>query len=62
MILKIGSFLAEVVACFAVAFLIQYVLLFIWHGKGRFDWRAALRLAVILGVILPLWSRIKGFF
>jgi len=60
--LKIGYFLAECVSVFAVSFAASFVVLYVRHGKGAFHWKEALRLAVALGIGLPLYSRIKGFF
>lgn len=60
--LKIGSFLAEVVTVFAVCFITSYVLSAIRHGRTKFDVEATLRLAITLGILLPLWTRMRVFF
>ncbi|MCK5119880.1 MAG: hypothetical protein KAJ81_01405 [Candidatus Latescibacteria bacterium] len=64
--LKIGYLFAECVVAFVGSFLAGlgtlYALDAIRHGKGAFHWKEAFRLAIALGIAIPLYSRIKSFF
>jgi hypothetical protein len=64
--LKIGYLFAECVVAFVGSFLAGlgtlYALDAIRHGKGVFHWKEAFRLAIALGIAIPLYSRIKSFF
>ena len=64
--LKIGHLFAECVVAFVGSFLAGLGTLYafdaIRHGKGVFHWKEAFRLAIALGIAIPLYSRIKSFF
>ncbi len=64
--LKIGYLFAECVVAFVGSFLsglgTLYALDSIQHCKGAFHWKEALRLAIALGIAVPVYSRIKSFF
>ena len=66
MALKIGYLLAECAVAFVASFFAGLGTLYafdaIRHGKGAFHWKEAFRLAIALGIALPLYSRIKSFF
>ena len=52
------KFLADFGLTFVVAFLVAVLVTFIWslmvHGAGGVDWETSFRLAIILGIVLPL--------
>ena len=52
------KFLADFGLTFGVAFLVAVVVTFVWnlvvHGAGGVDWETTFRLALILGIVLPL--------
>ena len=64
--LKIGYLLVECVVVFVASFLAGVGALYafdaIRHGKGAFHWKEAFRLAIALGIAIPLYSRMKSFF
>ena len=64
--LKIGYLFVECVVVFVASFLAGVGALYafdaIRHGKGAFHWKEAFRLAIALGIAIPLYSRMKSFF
>jgi hypothetical protein len=55
-------FLADFGQTFVVAFIVAVVVTFVWnlivHSTGGVDWETSFRLAIILGIVLPIT---KGF-
>lgn len=43
-----------------VAALVSFLYSLIVHGTGVFDWELAFRLAIILGLILPVTRALEG--
>ena len=56
------KFLADFGLTFVIAFAVTVVVTFVWnlvvHGTSGVDWKTSFRLAIILGIVLPLT---KGF-
>lgn len=54
--MKIKRFLIDVVIVFAVAFVVNTIVVYLWnlvrHGQGVFDWETSIRFAIIIGMIL----------
>jgi hypothetical protein len=60
--MKTGSFLLDVVITIVVTFVVAAVVTFLYslvvHGTGATDWATAIRLAIIIGIAVPL-TRIR---
>jgi hypothetical protein len=56
--------LADFGLTFVVAFLVAVFVTFIWnlivHGAGGVDWETSFRLAIILGIVLPLTKSFRS--
>ena len=56
--MKIKEFLIRFVIVFAVVFVVNAIVVYLWnlivHGEGAFNWGLSLTLAVILGIVLPI--------
>ena len=56
--MKIKRFLIHFVIVFAVTFVVNAIVVYLWnlimHGQGAFDWGLSFTLAVIVGIVLPL--------
>ena len=56
--MKIKRFLIQFVTIFALVFVINVIVVYLWnliaHGEGTFDWGLSLTLAIVLGIILPI--------
>jgi len=55
---KIKEFLIRFVIVFAVVFVVNAIVVYLWnlivHGEGAFNWGLSLTLAIVVGIILPL--------
>ena len=55
--MKIKEFLIRFVIVFAVTFVVNAIVVYLWnlvrHGEGAFDWQLTFTLAIIVGIILP---------
>jgi len=58
--MKIKNLLIGFAITFAVSFVVNAVVVYLWnlivHGDGAFNWGLSLTLAVILGIVLPVVS------
>jgi uncharacterized membrane protein YagU involved in acid resistance len=56
--MKIKEFLIRFVIVFAVVFVVNAVVVYLWnlivHGEGAFNWGLSFTLAIVVGIILPL--------
>jgi uncharacterized membrane protein YagU involved in acid resistance len=56
--MKIKKFLIQFVIVFAVTFVANAIVVYVWnlvqHGEGTFNWGLSFTLAVILGIVLPI--------
>ena len=56
--MKIKEFLIRFVIVFAVVFVVNAIVVYLWnlivHGEGAFNWGLSLTLAIVVGIILPL--------
>ena len=56
--MKIKEFLIRFVIVFAVVFVVNAIVVYLWnlimHGQGTFDWGLSFTLAIVVGIILPL--------
>jgi len=56
--MKIKKFLIQFVIVFAVTFVVNAIVVYVWnlvqHGEGAFNWGLSFTLAVILGIVLPI--------
>lgn len=61
--MKAGQFLTRFVIIFAIAFVVNAVVVYLWnlilHDEGAFDWGQSFIIALILGIILSLVKRKK---
>ena len=56
--MKIKKFLIHFVTTFAVVFVVNAIVVYLWnlirYGEGAFNWQLTFTLAIIVGIILPL--------
>ena len=56
--MKIKGFLIGFVTTFAVTLAVAAIVTYLWnlgvHGQSAVDWETSFRLAIILGIILPV--------
>ena len=56
--MKIKSFLVGFVTTFALIFVVAAIVTYLWnlilHGQSAVDWETSFRLAIILGIALPV--------
>ena len=56
--MRVKNFLAHFAVTFVLAFAVSAVVSWLWsaiaHGAGAVDWESSVRLAVILGLVMPL--------
>jgi len=56
--MKIKSFLIGFVTTFALIFVVAAIVTYLWnlilHGQSAVDWETSFRLAIILGIALPV--------
>ena len=56
--MKIKKFLIHFVTTFAVVFVVNAIVVYVWnlvrYGEGTFNWQLTFTLAITVGIILPL--------
>jgi len=56
--MKVKNLLTSVAITFAVALVVAAIVTYLWnllaHGQSTVDWETSFRLAIILGIVLPL--------
>jgi len=50
----LGEFLLTFVIAFVAAVIVTFVWNLIFHGRAAAEWETAFRLALILGIVIPL--------
>ena len=61
--MKIKRFLIQFVTIFALAFVINTIVVYLWnliaHGEGAFDWGLSFTLAIVLAIVGARMSKEK---
>jgi hypothetical protein len=56
--MRVKSFIAHFAITFGLAFVVSALVSWLWavirHGGGSADWETSFRLAVILGIVIPI--------
>jgi len=62
--MNVKKFLRDFILTFVIAFSAGVIVTFVWNliiqGTSRADWETPFRLAIILGVVLPLSRSIRS--
>ena len=62
--MKIKKFLMHFVTTFAVTFVVNAIVVYIWnvirHGEGAFNWETTFFFAITFGIVLPLLDAWRG--
>ncbi|GAH75760.1 unnamed protein product [marine sediment metagenome] len=59
--MNIKNLLIGFATIFAVTLVAATIVTYLWnlirHGQGAFDWETSFRLAIILGIVVPVFMR-----
>ena len=62
--MNIKKLLIDFVTIFAVTLVVATIVTYLWnlirHGQGTVDWATSFRLAIILGIVLPVARATKS--
>lgn len=62
--MRIKALFVEIVITFAITLVVAALVTYLWnlvlHGQCRVDWETSFRLAIILGIALPVMRILPG--